>query len=606
MLLLLSAALAAGRASSSSVLVDPDDKKVKYSADLAVDGLFGSGWGEGQEGYGEGAWLELDFGSVREVSEVNLWPGNLSEGKKSFREYSRPKKVKVTLSGGGQDHVLELVFLDGIQRFDERLDTPVKARTMRIEVVEVYEGFVFSDCFIAEAGINFHSSRGELEGLLKWLDTPAAIKAAEAHEDKVKAAFQAVTDAEFGDEEQLAWIMDQAGDGAEYIRSKVPSVVDVGFRAAAIKPDSMAIDALQKLKDANSIPAIEMALLRSSGRRAEDLKDLVEIFYAYQQLVGGPSLNVPYWGESGWTLGQIQSFGEPIPIEATADGDLYIADIGNNRIQRFGYNGGAQRQWGGSQPDITDVWFEDGRTWYVSGAAPGDRNNEFKNPLDVELIPMPEEQTGFAVLDASLRVQLFDGEGRPLIGWPVQSDVQLDDGVGGEGYLAYVAKKKLLYVILGEELIAYTMEAEEVGRWELEDGTPNGVEVGKNGKLYMVYGRDVIKYDLDGFRHGVIWDEEVLGDGFEDMDITRDEEGKLWIVTDQGWVFKMKSEKKVDYAVRFTEVSLIHPRIAVQEDILYCVDRDRIIRLDALQAKLDDEQEAARLAEEEAANGGPQ
>lgn len=599
MLFLTTIALAAGRATASSTLTDPEDKKVKHTASKAVDGLFKSGWGEGEEGYGEGAWLELDFGKVREVSEINVWPGNLSEGNKSFREYSRPKKVKVTLSGGGEETELELVFLDKIQRFDERLETPVKARKMRIEVVEVYEGFVFSDCFIAEAGINFHSSRAAIEPLLKWLDTPAAAKQGDAHDEKVKASFSAINDAEFGDQEQLEWIMDQAGDGAEYIRKKVPSIVDVGFRAAAIKPDGMAMEALQKLKDANSIPAIEMAQLRSTGNRAKEMQELVEIFYAYQQLVGGPSLNVPFWGETGWTLGQIQSFGEPVPIEATAEGELYIADIGNNRVQMFNYDGNAKRQWGGGEPDITNTWYETGRTWYVSGAAPGDRNNEFQNPLDVELIPMDDDMTGFAVLDASKRVQVFDGEGRPLIGWPVQSSAQLDAGVGGEGYLAWVPGKERLYVVLGDELIAYTLQAEELGRWELEDGTPNGLEVGKNKKLYFVYGREVIKYDLDGFRHGVIWDTEVLGEGFEDMDITIDEDGKLWVVTDQGWVYKMKNERKIDYAVQFSDVSLIQPRIAVQDEILYCVDRDRIIRLDALQAKLDDEEEAARLAEEQ-------
>ncbi len=603
MLLLTSIALAAGRTTASSTLTDPEDKKIRHTSELAADGLFKTGWGEGEEGYGEGAWLELDFGKVREVREVNVWPGNLSEGKKSFREYTRPKKVKVTLSGGGEDHTFELVFLDAIQRFDERLAEPVRARKMRIEILEVYEGFVFSDCFVAEAGINFHSSRDEIDPILRWLDTDAAERAGDVHDERVKEAFTAIMEAQFGDQEQLEWIMDQAGDGADYIRKKVPSVIDVGFRASAIKPDPVSIEALQKLKDANSIPAIEMAQLRSGGRRAQELQQLVEIFYAYQQLVGGPALNVPYWGENGWTLGQIQSFGEPVPIEANANGDLYIADIGNNRVQMFSYEGSAVRQWGGTEPDIANVWFDTGRTWYVSGARPGDRNNEFMNPLDVELIPMGDYDTGFAVLDSSMRVQLYDGEGRPMIGWPVQADAQLDAGVGGEGYLVWVPRKEHLYVVLGEELIAFNLQAEELGRWELEDGTPNGLEVGKNNKLYLVYGREIVKYDLDGFRHGVIWDSEVLGEGFEDMDITKDEDGKLWVVTDQGWVFKMKSERKVEYAVQFSDVSLIHPRIAVQDDILYCVDRDRIIRLDALQAKLDAEEEAQRLAEEAALGG---
>ena len=591
-------AAVSGRAKASSTLVDPDDKKIKYSADKAVDGLLKSGWGEAEDGYGEGTWIEVDLGRTSEIREINIWPGNLSEGKKSYREYSRPKKVKVSV--GGQEH--EAVFLDRIQRFDLKLEEPVEARTIRFEVVEVYEGFVFSDCFIAEVAVNFHSSRDKLEPLLKWMDSPAAEEAWDAHDEEVRQAFLSITEAEFGDQEQLEWIMDQAGDGATFLRAKAVAYVDVGYRAAAIRPDETAIDALAKLKDANGIPALEMAQLRSYGAQRDELAELVEIFYAYQQLIGGPSLNVPYWGETGWTLGQIQSFGEPVPIEIDAEGNLYVADIGNNRVQRFTYEGRADRQWGGAEADITNIWFDKGRPWYVSGAVPGTKNNQFETPLDVELLPMGEG-TGMAVLDASKRVQLYDEEGRAMIGWPINNNAQLDDGVGGEAYLGWVPRKKALYVVLGDELIAFSLEAEELGRWELEDGTPNGLEVGKNGKLYLIYGRDVVMYDLDGFRHGVIWDTEVLGEGFEDMDITIDENGQLWVVTDQGWVHKMKNHRKVEYSVKFSEVSLIHPRIAVQEDILYCVDRDRIIRLDALQARIDAEDLARELAEEAAREG---
>jgi KaiC/GvpD/RAD55 family RecA-like ATPase len=580
-----------GRVTASSELVDPEDKKIRYGASLAVDGLLQDGWGEGEDGYGEGSWLEIDLGQATEIAEVNIWPGNLSEGKKSYREYSRPKKVQLTIG----DTTQEVVFLDRIQRFDVTLDEPVTARTIKIEVTEVYEGFVFSDLFIAEVAVNFNTSREQIQPVVDWLATDAAQAKWDAHDEKIKDAFRAISAAEFGDDEQLAWIMDQAGDGSEFMRGEVPRRVDVGYRAAALKPDETAIDALAKLKDANSIPAIEMAQLRSTGAQRRELEDLVEIFYAYQDLIGGANLNVPYWGESGWSLGQIQSFGEPTPIEINPEGDLYIADIGNNRVQRFTYEGRADKAWGGSEPNITDVWFDKGRAWYVSGAAPGDKNNQFQNPLDIELIPVGEG-TGFAVLDATMRVQTYDEAGRPMIGWPVNSNAKLDDGVGGEAYLAWVPKKKRLMVVLGDELIAYNLDAEELGRWELEDGTPNGLEVGKNNKLYFIYGRDVVLYDVDGFRHGVIWDEDVLGEGFEDMDLTIDQDGKLWIVTDQGWVHKMKSHKKVDYSVKFSDISLIKPRIAVQDDILYCVDRDRIIRLDALQAKID----AEELAEEEA------
>ena len=152
------------------------------------------------------------------------------------------------------------------------------------------------------------------------------------------------------------------------------------------------------------------------------------------------------------------------------------------------------------------------------------------------------------------------------------------------GYLAWVPKKQRLYVVLGNEMIAYTLDAQEVGRWGIEDGTPNAMEVAKNGKLYLAFGRDIVMYDVDGFRHGVIWSTDQLGLGYEDLDITIDDQKRIWIVTDQGWAFKYKTPKKLEYKVKMSDLSLVRPRIAAQDDILYCVDRDRIIRLDAMQA----------------------
>ena len=104
----------------------------------------------------------------------------------------------------------------------------------------------------------------------------------------------------------------------------------------------------------------------------------------------------------------------------------------------------------------------------------------------------------------------------------------------------------------------------------------------------MVYGRDVIRYDLDGFRYGEVLSREELGTGYEDMDLTVDEKRNIWLVTDTGWAYKYdKKLKKQLLRVRVSDVDLIHPRIAVFENYIYVVDRDRILRLDAEQARLD-------------------
>lgn len=589
---------AAPRSQATASSVVTDEAGGKHPADLAFDGLLQTGWGEGEQGPGDGAWLEIDLRTPTQVQSISLWPGNLSEGKKSYREYSRPKVISLVVDGQPVGEPIRL--LDEMRRHDLPVDRT--ARKIRLQVVEAYEGFVFSDCYVAEVGVNFVADRGRpYERLEAWKATPAGQQARTAYLEALEQHYRAHKEAEFGSQPDLEWIMDAAGDGAPYLREQVLKHVDIGRRAAALLPDEEAVNALRRLKDPNGIPAVEMAALRATGKEEAFYAELVEIFYAHQQLIGGPDPNVPYWGATGWADGAIQSFGEPVPVAVDRFGSLYIADIGNNRVQRFADNGRPEMVWGG-KPDIANTWFDRGRAWYVSGAAPGDAAGHFYNPLDVEIIP-GKENDGFAVLDARGRVQLFDAEGRQLIGWQIQTDQEVEPTLGGEAYLAYVPKKQLVVVLWNREGIVYNMLGEEVGRWEIQDGTPNSVVVEKSGKLLLVYRNQIVRYDLDGFRYQVVMDMDDFAQGFEDIDIAFDQDWRLWVVVDTGWAYKFKKFGKLDYAVQITEYSLEHPRLSVRDDLLYVSERDRILKIDALKLKLDQEEAAAEAAEGAGAEG---
>jgi hypothetical protein len=587
-------AAVSGWVRASSTLIDSDNQR--HPAEKAVDGLLSSGWGEGADGYGEGAWLDVDLGQLTEVNHVSIWPGNLSEGKKSYREYSRPRTLKITLQGGSEEVVKEVVLEDRVQRLDVAIEGG--ARKVRIDVVDAYEGFVFSDLFIAEVAVNFYRDPDRTAVIDAWLKSPDALARAEAHEEKIRENYNRINDADFGDSEALEFIMSQAADGADYVRQMVPQVVDVGYRAEAIPPDPVAIKALRKLKDPNAIPAIEMAALRSVGDVARDLTELSEIFYAHQELIGGPGFGAPAWGDEGWGPGNLRSFGEPLPIEVDEARRVYVADVGNNRVQRYKESGTYDRQWG-PEADITNEWMGVGRPWYASGAAAGSEPGRFRNALDVELLPDKKAGDSMAVLDAYGAVQIFDPQGRRVGGWSVEIPGFPDDGVGGQAYLAWVAKKKKLVVVFRDRLFAYSLEGELLAEAELADGVPGAVEVGKNSKLYMAYDQYVVMYEWSGFKHGVIMGPEVLGEGYESMDITLDEKKKMWIVTDQGTVFKFKRPGKVDFTIQASEISLVYPRLAAREDLVWITDRDRIIALDAAQKRLDEEAAAEEAALEQ-------
>ena len=587
----------AGWVKASSELKDDDG--AKHGASLAFDGLLQTGWAEGEVGSGDGSWVEVHLDSVTDVHSVSIWPGNLTKGERSIKEYGRPQNVTITLSGGGEEVTVEERLPDLAKVGPQRIDIPIvgKAKTVRVTIDTALEGYVFPDTYLAEVAVNFVMGHvpSQVSALDGWLTSAAGEKAKTSSKDEVVGLFEKISGEQFGDSESLAVLMDWAADGAPYLRDRVSRTVPYGYRVQAIPPDPVAVDALLKLKDSNAIPAIEMASLRLHGDKAVALAQKAEMFHAYQEMVSGGRRNIQAWGTEGWERGALRGFGEPLAVQVDRFGDVYVADLANHRVQRFGSERGTVDQvWGSPEPDITNVWVEGNRPFYAAGAAPGKGGGQFQLPLDIAMIP-GKDGDGFVVLDGTGRVQVFDETGDPLISWDVRSDNRIDAGVGGEAYVEYA--KGEIVVIWVDEAFVYSVEGEELSNWVVEDGVPNGTMVFKNGKIGMVFGNQLVMYSTDGFRHGGLLGDE-LGVGFEAMDATVDEKGKLWIVTDTGWVHKYKRPGKIHYKVPVADFSLKLPRIAAYNDYVYVTERDRILALDALETKSRLEAEAEAAAAE--------
>jgi hypothetical protein len=201
---------------------------------------------------------------------------------------------------------------------------------------------------------------------------------------------------------------------------------------------------------------------------------------------------------------------------------------------------------------------------------------------------LPEKEAdGFGTLDANGRVQLFDSEYRPLISWTAAPTYAPEGGLGGTAYLVHLPRKDFICTILQDEGICFNRDAEEIVRWEIPDGTPNAVETLPNDKILMAFGDKIITYSFDGFRERVVIDSAVLGVGFESLDMTLDEDNKLWILTDRGDAFKFKRLGKVDYTINAIDRNIKYPRIAVIEDILYISSDNEIEVVDIRQRKID-------------------
>ncbi len=559
-----------------------------HAASLAFDGNLATSWAEAEDGPGAASWLELRMDRLTDVVSVSVWPGDLSQGWRSARASARPRTLTVTLGGGSGPDVKQQVRLEDIGvTGPQRVDVPIRgrARTVRITIDEAIEGVVDPDTLhIAEVALNF--TEGEphpwVSKIYTWMGgeegvAPRRDNLAEIEALKAKAAGG-------GDDARgaLLDLMDQAGDGAPYVRRWVSRYVPRGYFVHAIPPNQAAIDALLELRDPNAIPALERASLRVTGHAQARLAQQVEMFYAYQDLIGGPASNVPAWGRSGWSRGELRGFGEPLPVAVDQLGKVYVADVGNSRVQRFGATGGVERVYGASEADISGAWFPSDRKWYVTGSRPGTERGQLHLPLDVELLRGKTEDQ-LAVLDAMGRVQVFgpDGDVRVSFKAPVVN-LRILSGVGGQAYL--VGTKKHLVVVWGNNAWVYTLDGEEVNGWPINDGVPSAAVALKNGKLALAFDQTLVAYGTDGFRLGSILGE-TLPSGFEGWDVSLDPAGRLWVVTDTGWAIKYKKPGKIDYQVRLDEDGFTLPRFAVRDDVLYVTDGDRVRVFDALEIK---------------------
>lgn len=578
--LLLPATSLAGAPRASSEHRDSDG--ARHPASQAFDGLLSTAWAEGELGDGEGAWLELKLDGPTDVRSVSIWPGNLSGGQRTIRETGRPKRVKVTLSGAGDEVTVDKPLLDPAEHGMLRVDVDIegRARTIRIEVEEAYRGGIYSDLFIAEVAVNFVSGDppAQAQRLAAWLESDAGAKAVEANREEVIALYDRVNGEEFGDRDALLQLMDRAADGAPFLRSRVQSQIPAGFRMSALPADDVAVEALLKIKDSNAIPAVDRAAVRSQGPLAARYRQLADAFRAHQELVGGGRRNIAPYGDTGWEPGAFQSLGEPLPIEIDSLGRLWIADVGNHRVQRLGAEGLFQKAWGVAEPGVTTAWLGGNRAPYAAGSAPAEAPRGFTSPLDVAILTHKKGDV-VAVLDGRGQIALIDAADQVTASWMVPFDVPVTSGVGGEAHLTWVKGK--LVVAWGTQGFVYDAEGAELARFDIADGSPTGaLPVG--GKVGFIHGRALVLYSLDGFRHGDVMGQ-ALGEGFEAWSAAWDERGRLWAVTDKGQLFRLKKPGKVDFVVSLGDTVVELPRIDVHDDRAYVTLRDRVQVFDALE-----------------------
>lgn len=600
-LLMGSADAATPRASSSKT----DSEGQAHPASHAFDGLLSTAWAEGASGDGAGEWIELRFDQRIDVESVSIWPGWLGGRDREIREYGRPRAVTLTFDTAAGKVEETDVLLDPAEAGPLRHDIPVQApgaRSLRITIDDPYGGGIRSDTYIAEIAVNLVT--GEVPAAVTqtraWIDS--ADSSASRHRATTVGLYEKIAAEQFGDQGSLDKLLDWAADGAPYVRSRVISRVPAGFRVQAQPPDEAAIEALLKLKDANAVPAIERAALRVTGQAAEVLDRRAKLFGAYGDLVGGGARVVEPWGQPGFAKGALRSFGEPLNLAIDPRIGVVVADVGNHRVQRFAFTDGrVNAAFGSAEPGLTDSWFGDRRDPYASGAAPGSEPGQFVHPMDIATRPR-RGGAEILVLDQGHtaktpgnwgRVTHLDAEGNVLYTQALGFTRPIAGGIGGAGHL--VATGGWVAVLWGDDGVVYKTKPgawEEIARFELQDGTPQGA-IKWGGRLGLLYGNQVILYGRDGFRLGRVEGLDFLH-GVEDWGVTHDEKGRLWAALDLGDVVRFTPGGKVKERVTIDEYGLEMPRVAVYEDVAFISTEDRIIQADIREIQVEGELEPER------------
>jgi len=566
-------ALAGPRFTSSSHRVA---SKVDYSADKAFDGLLSTSWAEDSPSLGAGEWLEVDLGRNVKVERISVWGGAFGS-QEEWSARGRLAEATIVMTGPAGDIEKSMSFGDRFSRRDVAVDGEI--RTLRITIDEVHEGSVFADTHISEIAFDFTAEPDPAwqASIDKAISRSRSLRgAAEKATAALETAYQSCKNNEdySPNFKAIGW---HAVRGPDFLLPLVAKYVPVGYRLQFQQFNEKAFDFLGRLKDANAISYLEVAAAGAVNDGDRDwLFETVEYFRAYQDLRRTSRSTVPNWGSTGMERGAFMARGEPLSISVDSGGNVWVTDVGNNRVQRLSPQGTSNLVLGGEGRVVAEEWFGERGAPYASGATPGDGVGEFKQPLSVAV----GNYDLVAVIDSSLRVQIFDGDGKPTTQWQIDTAWRPDAGTGnGTPIITWLGDD--FYILLGDEVFIYTAKGELKKQYHLEGGNVQCAVIAAGGKLLVRHSanRDLVEYNpADGFRQGKWIKKGVPDDGSEDWDMATDEKDNVYVVTDAGKIYKWNKRGRFIKEIPIFDNPRDMPRIAVFGPNIYVAAKDQIKR----------------------------
>jgi uncharacterized protein (TIGR03663 family) len=176
------------------------------------------------------------------------------------------------------------------------------------------------------------------------------------------------------------------------------------------------------------------------------------------------------WGKLGDAKGRVDGepgvFWGPRSIVISSQGEVYVSDTGNKRVQVFDLNGSFRRMLGGE------------------GTQPG----QFREPVGVAL----DSEGNLLVADTwNQRIQRLDPSGKPLGEIPVSAGWE-NQTITNKPYLAFHSQDRIVVSSpdVGRVMVLGA-SGSTLSQFQLpQNGAPVGIHFGKDGRLYAADARN--------------------------------------------------------------------------------------------------------------------
>jgi NHL repeat-containing protein len=216
---------------------------------------------------------------------------------------------------------------------------------------------------------------------------------------------------------------------------------------------------------------------------------------------------VTQWGTNGTGNGQFDS---PGGVATDAAGNVYVADTGNSRIQKFTSDGAYLTRWGSpgpgperfNTPPVGVAAGTSGNTYAVESGAPGvyaPRVLQFTNTgafvrfwyVGYRCAGVATDESGNVYVDwtgnpasESTGISKFTSDGTSLGGWPPQQPAWAVAVAAGSGYV-YVVDSWKSSIQKFTSNGAYLTQWGTNGTGNGQFGSPHGVAIDGSGNVYV-------------------------------------------------------------------------------------------------------------------------